>query len=116
MNLLEHKLQKLGQWRAWREPDRSIGKDCSLMAKQLVRTEKSIGAASDAWMQLAPLGLQQVAAVESLRGGTLTLMVESSAAAFEVDRSLREGLQSDLMNAVPGLLRVRTRVGKFQEV
>ena len=115
MDPLEQRLQKLSAWRAWREPDRSINKDVSIFAKQFVRTEKSIGAASDAWMQLAPLALQKVASVESMRAGTLTLLVESSAAAFEVDRALRGGLENDLKNVVDGLLRIRTRLGKFQD-
>ena len=112
---LEQRLQKLGVWRAWREPDRSINKDVSALAKQFVRTEKSMGSATDAWMQLAPLALQKVASVESMRAGTLTLLVESSAAAFEVDRALRGGLENDLKISVQGLLRVRTRLGKFQD-
>jgi hypothetical protein len=112
---LEQRLQKLGVWRAWREPDRSINKDVSALAKQFVRTEKSMGSATDAWMQLAPLALQKVASVESMRAGTLTLLVESSAAAFEVDRALRGGLENDLKISVQGLLRVRTRLGKFPD-
>ncbi len=113
MTLLEQRLQRLGQWRARRERDASIGAEVALLARQLKSNEKSIGAASDAWMQLAPLDLQKVAAVETMRGGTLTLLVESAAASFKVNQALRDGLENDLKNAVPGMMRARTRVGKF---
>jgi len=107
---VEH-LKRLSGWRARPETVHAIGGDLGRMAREVKRLEKSIGAATDAWMRIAPPQLQSCARVETLRGGTLTLAVDGSAAAFEVDRALRSGMEASLRMAIPGLMRVRTRVG-----
>lgn len=105
------RIRKLAGWRT--RPDRGAGMngDVAGFARELRKLERSIGAATDAWARLAPAELQTCATVETLRGGTLTLRVDGSAAAYEVDRTLRGGLEANLRMAVPGLMRVRTRVG-----
>lgn len=109
------RLKRLGTWRAKPERLASATGDLSGMAREIRRLEKSIGAATDAWLRIAPPALQVVARVETLRGGTLTLVVDGSAAAFEVDRALRSGMEASLRMAVPGLMRIRTRVGGPKE-
>lgn len=104
-------LKRLSDWRRRPERATAVQPDVAGFARELRRLEKSIGAATDAWTRLAPPELQACACVETLRGGTLTLRVDGSAAAFEVDRALRSGLEGTLRLAVPGLLRIRTRVG-----
>jgi hypothetical protein len=109
------RLRRLGTWRARPERLASASGDLSGMAREIRRLEKSIGGATDAWIRIAPPALQAVARVDTLRGGTLTLVVDGSAAAFEVDRALRSGMEASLRMAIPGLMRIRTRVGGPQE-
>jgi hypothetical protein len=104
-------LKRLSGWRARPERGADVHGDVAGFARELRRLEKSIGLATDAWSRLAPPELQACACVETMRGGTLTLRVDGSAAAFEVDRALRSGLEGTLRQAVPGLMRIRTRVG-----
>jgi hypothetical protein len=105
------RIRRLAGWRA--RPDRvaSIAGDAGGFAREMRRLERSIGSATDAWARLAPPELQACATVETLRGGTLTLRVDGSAAAYEIDRTLRGGLEANLRMAIPGLVRVRTRIG-----
>jgi hypothetical protein len=105
------RIRRLAGWRARPERGADLGGDVAGFARELRRLERSIGGATDAWARLAPPELQTCATVETMRGGTLTLRVDDSAAAYEVDRTLRSGLETNLRMAVPGLLRVRTRVG-----
>jgi hypothetical protein len=107
---LDH-IRRLAGWRARPERGADLEKDVAGFARELRRLERSIGAATDAWARLAPAELQACATVETLRGGTLTLRVDGSAAAYEIDRTLRAGLEANLCMAIPGLVRVRTRVG-----
>ena len=105
------RIKQLSGWRARPDRGRETGGDLAGIARDLKKLERTIGAATDAWARLAPPELQACACVETLRGGTLTLRVDSSGAGFEIDRALRSGLETNLRMAVPGLLRVRTRVG-----
>jgi len=105
------RIRQLSGWRARPDRGREVTGDLAGIARELKKLERTIGAATDAWSRLAPPELQACAWVETLRGGTLTLRVDSSGAGFEIDRALRSGLETNLRMAVPGLLRVRTRVG-----
>jgi hypothetical protein len=105
------RIRRLSGWRSRPERGAGVQGDVAGFARELRKLERSIGAATDAWARLAPAELQTCATVETLRGGTLTLRVDGSAAAYEVDRTLRGGLEANLRMAVPGLMRVRTRVG-----
>ena len=111
MNDGVERIQRLSAWRARPERGRELGGDLAGFARDLKKLERTIGAATDAWARLAPSGLQSCACVETFRGGTLTLRVDSSGAGFEIDRALRSGLEANLRMAVPGLMCVRTRVG-----
>ena len=104
-------LRRLAGWRARPDRENEVGGDVAGCAREIRQLERSIGGATDAWARLAPKELQACATVETFRGGTLTLRVDGSAAAYEVDRTLRGGLEANLRMAVPGLVRVRTRVG-----
>ena len=105
------RIRQLSGWRTRPDRGREVTGDLAGMARDLKRLERTIGSATDAWARLAPPELQACACVETFRGGTLTLRVDSSGAGFEIDRALRGGLEVNLRMAVPGLMRVRTRVG-----
>ena len=105
------RIKQLSSWRARPDRGRDVTGDLAGMAREFKRLERTMGAATDAWSRLAPPELQACACVETFRGGTLTLRVDSSGASFEIDRALRGGLEANLRMAVPGLVRVRTRVG-----
>jgi len=109
------RIKQLGSWRAWRERGGVVKGDVASFARELRRMEKTMGTATDAWSRIAPPELQQCSSVETFRGGTLTLVVESSAAAFQVDRALRSGLEGSLRQAVPDLVRIRTRIGSIAQ-
>ncbi|MFM7809178.1 MAG: DciA family protein, partial [Planctomycetota bacterium] len=78
------RIRKLSGWRARPERGAGLDGDVAGFARELRKLERSIGAATDAWARLAPAELPTCATVETLRGGTLTLCVDCSAAAYEV--------------------------------
>lgn len=108
---LDH-IKKLSTWRVRPERVLDVHKDVGIFARDLRQLEKTIGSATDAWMRIAPPELQNCVRVETFRSGTLTLLADSSSAAFRTDRVLRSGLETNLRLAVPGLMRVRMRVGQ----
>ncbi len=105
-------LERLRAFRGRRERETSIEPLVGAISRELARQERAIGGAGRAWESLAPPELAGLARVVSYARGTLLLAVDDSAAAFEVDRALRGGLEGRLRAALrAGSLRVRVRVG-----
>ena len=66
-------------------------------SKSLDRTRKRLSGAGAAWQAVCPPDLAELVQVEGLSRGVLTLRVRNSAASFELDRRLREGLETLLI-------------------
>ncbi|MFO0782738.1 MAG: hypothetical protein U0636_03550 [Phycisphaerales bacterium] len=105
--------QELCKRRARRQPDLGIAGAVQAMARAFRQAEKRTAGAAEAWQQVLPAELVQNTWIESVTPQQLTVGVESSAAAFQVDRALREGALVALRQALQRpAFRVRTRVGR----
>ena len=107
---------QLARLRKWRNtPDRYRG--LSFIRddfKQRVELpHKQVASIVDAWTRCVPPDLAADTRLESLRRGTLTVRVNSSAALHALDRLVRQGLDADLRAAsrCPALTRIRLRRG-----
>lgn len=89
--------------------DTSIGGLVGSLETELRRKADRLGAAAEAWVDLAPKDLLDSTAVEGFRGGILDIAVESAAAKFRIDRALREGLEARLRERLATLRKVRVR-------
>ncbi|MFZ9690402.1 MAG: DciA family protein [Phycisphaerales bacterium] len=89
--------------------DATIGGLVGSLETQIRRNADRLGAAAEAWVDLAPKELLDSTAVEGFRGGVLDIAVESTAAKFRIDRALREGLEARLRDRLATLRKVRVR-------
>jgi hypothetical protein len=107
-------LQQLRQLRCWPERDVSIARVIASTADHAKRTQKKLGELIELWEELVPPEVASHTSITGLRAGVLHVIVDSSAAGFELDRLLRTGLLDTLRTRFRGtLLRVKTRVGKL---
>ena len=105
-------LARLRAWRTRPEPDLSIGGLVAARAREAKRTQERLGSLIDLWQKLVPADLVDHTRMTSLRGGVVHVVVDSSSTAYELDRRLREGLETRLRRAYRGTLaRVRITVG-----
>jgi hypothetical protein len=91
--------------------DAAIGGLLGSLERDLRRNADRLGAAAEAWVDLAPRELLDSTAVEGFRGGVLDISVESAAAKFRIDRALRDGLEARLRERLATLRKVRVRAG-----
>lgn len=100
-----------------RQRDLSIRSLIENTADSAKRSHRKLGALIDLWEQLVPHELAEHTTLTALRGGTLHVTVDSSAAAYELDRALRGGLEQQIRGQYRGtLLRVRVKVGTVDEL
>lgn len=99
--------------RRFREKDVSIVRMVNDLAREARRDIDRVGAFAEAWRAAMPPELVDATWIESSSPVQLLVGVESSAAAFAVDRALRGGALAALRRTLqaPGL-RVRTRIGR----
>ncbi len=106
------KLARLQALRVRSEPDRSIGALIAAVAGRAKRDQKRLGSFVDLWEGVMPPELAARSRVVTVRGGVVHVSVDSSSAAYEVDRRLREGAEQQLRRAYgKTLLRVKVTVG-----
>lgn len=103
----------LREHRGRRERDPSIGKLVAGTAQHAERTQRKLGQLIGLWDELVPAELASHTSLSGLRHGVLHVIVDSSSAAYELDRLLRGGLTHQLQSRFRGsLVRVKTRIGK----
>jgi predicted nucleic acid-binding Zn ribbon protein len=106
-------LDRLRQHRTRPEADRSLGFLKQQFKQQVEKPFKQLGDLAELWQQLVPEPLQHHSRLESFQRGTLRVVVDSSARLYELDRLLRQGLQTRLIQNHKGatLRKVQLRVG-----
>ena len=99
--------------RRFREKDVSIARMVNELGRQAKRDIDRVGAVAEAWRAAMPAELLESTWIESSSPVQILVGVESSPAAYAVDRALRAGALDALRKALhaPGL-RVRTRIGR----
>lgn len=108
------RLEQLRARRARPQPKWSIDGLIDMVEKESRKRQRNLGELIELWDQLVPQELARQAKLQTFRAGVLTVMVETSAARFELDRALRGGLEAALRQAFRGsLVRVKVVLGAF---
>ncbi len=84
-------IERLRGWRTSEARDLTLRDPLASAAKEFKRRARTFGSLGAAWVELAPAGVGERAALESLARGVLTVRCEDAATKFELDRWLRGG-------------------------
>jgi len=110
-------LDQLHSLREWRGPpgrEVSIASTIAQTADAARKTQRKLGQLGELWEALVPISLASHTRLNGLRRGVLSVTVDSSAASFELDRLLRQGLSSELQRRFNGSLeRVKVTIGQI---
>lgn len=99
--------------RARKQPDLAIARDVASLMRTAKQAERRTSGAAQALERAISADLMQHVWIESATPAQVSLGVESAAAAYQVDRALREGGLLSMREALNApALRVRTRVGR----
>ena len=110
MQIGARQIKQLQSNRAAKPRDLSIADVVSATADHAERTHKKLGTLIELWEELVPADIACHTSLSGLRTGVLHVVVDSSSAAFELDRLLRGGLTNELRKRFRGtLVRVKTR-------
>ena len=109
-------LDNLRQWRIRKPKDVSTGFLGHYFKREIQKPFKQLQGINQAWAQLVPADLQARTQLDKLNRGTLTVIVNSSATLYELDRQLRSGLQKQFTQACrpANLNRVKLVVGQIK--
>lgn len=106
-------LERLRAFRGRRERETCIMPLVNSFERELSRQQRLLGGAGSAWERLVPPALAERTRVTGYARGTLSVIADDSATAFELDRALRGGLEGELRAALRcGSLKVRVRTGR----
>ena len=104
-------IEQLRRHRARPGHDLAIGDSVRATADVARKTNDRLGDLIDLWNELVPGHLVRHTSIAGLRRGVLQINVDTSSAAFELDRLLRGGLTHELRKRFRGsLARIKTRV------
>jgi predicted nucleic acid-binding Zn ribbon protein len=94
------------------ERDLSLGFLRKQFKHQIEKPHKQLGDLAELWQQLVPQQLLAHTRIESFNRGVLRIAVDSSARLYELDRLLRQRLQTQLIEQHQGaaLRKVQLRV------
>jgi len=110
----DRRLVWLDRMRPFRERhERDVGLDRVIQAleREMRDQHNAVGDIIDAWNQSAPPAIRDLAAIGGVSQGTLTLVVTSSGASYELSRALRDGLERTLMQRLPTRVkRIRVKI------
>lgn len=93
--------------------ERDVGLDGVIQAleREMRDKQNAVGDIVDVWNQIAPPVVRDLAAIGGVAQGTLTLVVTSSGASYELGRHLRDGLERTLMQRLPTRVkRIRVKI------
>ncbi|HAW95445.1 MAG: hypothetical protein CMJ33_03615 [Phycisphaerae bacterium] len=110
------RLRRIAPYRRKWDPDTSISGLVESTKKVAKRNEGRLATLTEAWDRLVPEQLTSACRFGEVRGGTITILVESSPAKYELDRLLKSGLEAELRRAYSGpLSRIRTRLSPAED-
>lgn len=108
------RLEQLRARRARPQPKWSIEGVIDAVEKESRKRQRNLGELIELWERLVPPDLAAEIRLQTFRAGVLTVMVETSAVRFELDRALLGGLEAALRQAFRGsLVRVKVVLGAF---
>ena len=88
-----------------------------LMKRELARKARQLGKLATIWDEVIPEEIASHTALESLSGGVLTVLVDSSSHRFQLDVLLRGGLLREIRSRFDGALnRIKLQPGQFAAI
>jgi len=108
-------MNRLRKWRTRPDRDVSLGFLRDQFKREVEKPYKQLCAIAAVWEELVPSELAVHTRLESLNRGVLRVSVSSSSVLYELDRSLREGLEQELICQYkgPAFRRIQLRVANF---
>lgn len=104
-------LDRMRPFRERHERDVGLERVIQSLEREMRDQQAAVGDIIDAWNQVAPPAVRDLAAIAGVSQGTLTLVVTSSGASYELSRALRDGLERTLMQRLPARVkRIRVRI------
>jgi hypothetical protein len=103
--------------RARKHADRTLGFMADQFKREVARPYKQLGDLTRLWAEMLPESILNRTRLEALSRGVLTVACDSSAALYELDRLLREGLEAQLIqqHTGPAFRRIKLRVAELNE-
>ncbi|HRP62429.1 MAG TPA: DUF721 domain-containing protein [Phycisphaerales bacterium] len=109
-------IEQLREHRARPQRETTMDGVIRSIADSARRTHKKLGSMIELWEQLVPAEIASHTAVVGLTRGVLHVHVDSASTAYQLDRLLREGLETQLRDTYRGtLVRVRTKIGPLED-
>ena len=100
------RLEQVWQSRQGVSPGRPLGEPVNIFMKRIVQPRRRrLSLLGRAWLDLLPSELVDHSCLESLRGGRLKILVDSSSHLYELDLLVKEGLLDELREVCPTVPR-----------
>ncbi len=111
----EQRLARIRQYRTHPEPDLSLAFLSDTFKREVEKPFRQLGDLGALWNQFVPEHLLEHTRLESFSRGVLRVVVRSSAHLYELDRLLREGLKTQLIEHHRGgtLRKIMLRTGNI---
>lgn len=114
MDGFKEQIDLLRKFRSRPERDNSITKLVQSFEDRANQAQRKSGLFVDVWSQIVPTDLETQSRVVGMRGGVAHVVCQSSAAKFELDRALRQGLEQELRSAYSStLVKVKVTLGNL---
>ena len=114
MDGFKEQIDLLRKFRARPARDNSITELVQSFEDRANQARRKLGSFIDVWSQIVPTDLETQSRVVGLNGGVAHVVCKSSAAKFELDRALREGLEQQLRSAYSStLIKVKVTLGNL---
>jgi hypothetical protein len=114
----EAQLRTVWQQRQFRDGAVHVGQPLAVLMKHtLAKRVRQLASLAEIWDELVPESIREHTALESFRGGILTVIVDSTPHRFHLRTLLAGGLLKELQARFSGALsRVRLVPGQFSSV
>lgn len=111
-------LNRLRDWRNRKDFDHSMGFMKAQFKRDVEKPYKQLVAMAELWPRLVPADLVARTKLETISRGVLKVIVDSSGALFQLDRLLRDGLETKIItqHKGPAFRKIQLRVGRIDEV
>lgn len=108
-------LDRLRNWRIWQDRDLSLNFLKSQFKQEVERPHKQLQSIIEVWERLIPDDLRSHTSLESLMRGVLRVGVDTSSHLYELDRLMRQGLETKIITAHRGpcIRRIRLHVNSI---
>ncbi len=108
-------INQLRSWRVRADRSSSLSDAVANLQRHWQKAARQTGDFAEAWEACVAAELKDQCRVDTMRGGVARVIVSSSAVAFQLDRTLRSGLLTELRaRCSAAVTRVETRIGQVR--